>query len=275
MLKRERIIQVLKEIKEFIKNQKREEEDEQLNKLLDSAAQEFNIPYFSNYIFWYNDTNEEINDTNEDIADIILAIPQEKTPAEQVAECFKSANLFLKDDQDNESVLRNLEVNGFRFSLKPQSLTNGNYAMMSYPDGFSSGFVEVEPDKMETIKQYESIEGAFAQTEESLKLLTTNTPLTLLGLSFPYAEMDFRSRLYKLIISRRCLNDWKQMSFSQWAHRIWWHPNYVKHITNFQGTDEEFIPLLTKVLERIDIILIEISPSEHTFPQAIPILPLT
>jgi hypothetical protein len=207
MLKRERIIQVLEEIKEFIKNQKREEEDVQLNKLLASAAQEFNDPNIVNYIFW-------CNDTNEDIADIMLAIPQEKTQAEQVAKRFKLANLFLKDDQDNESVLRNLEVNGFKFSLKPQPLFNGNYAVISYPDGFSSGFVEVEPDKMETIKQYDSIEDAFTQTEESLKLLTTNTPLTLLELSFPYAEMDFRSRLYKLIISRRCLNDWKQMSFS-------------------------------------------------------------
>jgi hypothetical protein len=214
--------------------------------------------------------------TNEEIADIMLAIPQEKTPAEQIANCFKPANLFLKDEPDNESMLQNFEVNGFRFSLKPQLLPNGNYAIISYPDSFSSGFVELEPNKMETIKQYNSsIEEAFTQTEKSLKLLTTNTPLTLLGLSFPYAEMDFRSRLYKLIISRRCLNDWKQMSFSQWAHRIWWHPNYVKHITNFQGTDEEFIPLLTKVLERIEIILIEISPSKQTFPQAIPILPLT
>jgi hypothetical protein len=275
MLKRERILQVLSEIYEFTKNQTREEEDEQLSKLLNSAAQEFNTPCFSNFIFWYNDTDEEINDTDEEIADIILSIPQEKTPAEQVADRFKPANLFFKDEQDNESVLQNLEVNGFRFSLKPQSVLNGNYVVISYPDGLSLGFVEMEPDKIDTIRQYDSIEDALAQTEESLKLLTTNTPLTLLRLSYPYDKREFDPLLYKLIISRRCLNDWKPMSFSQWDHRKWWHPRYVKHITNFQGTDEEFIPLLTKVLERIDIILIEISPSEYTFPQTIPILPLT
>jgi hypothetical protein len=299
MLKRERIIQVLKEIHEFIfKNQKLKEEEynKQLNKLLDSAKQEFNDPHISDYIFWSDNTDEES-------ADIMLSIPQEKTLAEQIADRFMPANFFLKNKQDNEHLLRNLEVNGFRFSLKPQSFLNGNYVMISYPDGLSLGFVEVKPDKVETIrqytklsclddiysdftevkpnkietiKQYNSIEEAFAQTEVSLKLLTTNTPLVLLRLSYPYDRVEsYRSRLYKLIISRRCLNNWKQMSFSQWDHRIWWHPKFVKHITNFQGTDEEFIPLLTKVLERINIILIEISNSEYSFPQTIPILPLT